>query len=253
MPNTKAMLFALTARHPSISVQDFDQWYDTRHAPSRAACPGVHSVSRFEAVNDVSAQKEEALKASDGAMSAHVSKEGEWQWVAIYELDSEDALKTDEYKKAREADGDDETKMFDFLSRRVYSLISDQRCKDYEQKVTTGMRYIAMNSFQPEDTSEQDFHDWYEQEHIPMLSKVPGWLRSSRWQLTDARDPRRWEEVQTSNVAKYLALHEVEDADAVYASEQLQAAVSTPWRNEVIAGCDKVKEEGRLLKLWKQF
>ena len=257
MPESTALLFALTSSHPSLSLEDFNNWYDTRHAPSRAACPGVHSVCRFEAVDRVSEEKERAIQNSNGAMTAH--KESHWHWVAMYELESEGALQTEAYKKAREDDGDDESKMFDFLSRRVYKVLSDRRREDYTEHISThtgkNSRFIAMVSLEPDadsDITEEEFIDWYEKEHIDLLSKCPGWLRSSRWELLDARDPRNWEQTQ-SGIAKFLALHEVEDADAVYASAELQEAVATPWREKIMEHRNKKTEEQRLLTLWKQF
>lgn len=127
-------------------------------------------------------------------MTAHIEG-SKWQWLAMYELESEDVLQKPEYKQAKEDNGDDESKMFDFLSRRVYKLLSsDKRRDNYEEYAATAAgntRYIGMNSLEPSGLSEQEFHGRLESEHIPLMSKVPGWLRSSRWELIDARDPRQ--------------------------------------------------------------
>ncbi|KAK3713669.1 hypothetical protein LTR37_008363 [Vermiconidia calcicola] len=234
MPHTTAMLFALTSPHQSLSLNDFNTWYDNRHAPSRAACPGVHSVCRFRAEDDTSAEKAEALR-KGGSLSARIEP---WSWLAMYELENEDALKTDQYKKAREEDGDDESKMFDFLSRRVYKVLSDKRRDDYTQFATSGKtRYMTVVSLQPDASSElstEEFHD------------------CSRWELTDARDPRNWD-VEQTGIARFLALHEWEEADVVFGSRELKEAVSTEWRQTTIGRIDPSTEERRLLKLWKQF
>ena len=256
MSGSTAMLFALTSPHPSLSLEDFNTWYDNRHAPSRAACPGVHSVSRFRTEEDTTKQHAEAFRKGGSLPTANAA----WQWLAMYELESEEALKTEEYKKAREADGDDESRMFDFLSRRVYRLYSDKRRDDYSTFIAASggrKRDLTMVSLEPDpasDLSVEEYHQWYEEEHIPMLAKCPGWLRSSRWELIDARDPRKSNgDGEQAGFARLLTLHEWEDADVLYASPEVKDAVTTPWRDKIIPRCDAKTEERRLLRLWKQF
>ena len=249
MSEPTAMLFALTTPHPSLTEDKFNDWYDTRHAPSRAACPGVQSVSRF-VVDDTAESKRDGVFGTDYGRSP-----GLWTYLAMYELANEDALNTAEYRKAREEDGDDESRMFDFLSRRVYKLLSNKTRSDYADFGASGKtRYMMAVALEPDAATgltAQDFNEWYEQEHISMLSKCPGWLRSSRWELMDARDPRTWEEQK--GIARYLALHEWEDADAVLTSPELKAAMATPWRESTVKRTDQRTREMRLLRLWKQF
>ncbi len=52
---------------------DFNRWYDLDHVPERLGCPGFVSARRFEAV------------------------EGEPKYLALYELESLDALETPTY------------------------------------------------------------------------------------------------------------------------------------------------------------
>lgn len=251
-----AMLFALSSPQASLSLEEFNLWYDNRHAPSRAACPGVHHVSRFRSENDTSKDHAAAFR-KGGSSSANSLP---WTWLAMYELDSEQALQTDNYKKAREEDGDDESRMFDFLSRRVYRVISDKKRDDYGAFTAASegrTRDLTMVSLEPDpssDLSVDELNRWYEDEHVPLLAKCPGWLRSSRWELVDARDPRESgsDAVQTG-FARFLTLHEWEAADVVYASPEVKDAITTPWRDRVIPRCDAKTEERRLLRLWKQF
>ena len=237
---TNAILYALTSPHSSRSDADFNAWYDTKHAPSRAACPGVHHVSRFVANDDKKPN-----------------------WLATYELQDESALRSPEYKKARENDGDDESVMFSDLSRRVYKLLSDKKMDGYTEycnsEETGGRRSMIHVALQPakeqkggNDLTDDEFNKWYEEEHVPLLSKCPGWLRSTRWQLIDEMDPRTGEK-HTDQVAKFLACHEWQDGDAVYQSEEFKYAVMTPWRNRVMNRVDPKTEERRLFRLWKHF
>ncbi|KAK5163549.1 uncharacterized protein LTR77_010498 [Saxophila tyrrhenica] len=228
---TPAILYALTTPHPSQPQDHFNTWYDNVHAPSRARCPGVHQVARWVATDD--------------------SRPG---WLATYELNDASALQTDAYKQARLNDGDDETTMFSDLSRRVYNLLSDKTCTEYATYCASGkpraMTHVAVHPDKSTDLTDDEFNKWYEEEHVPLLSKCPGWLRSTRWVLVDEKDPRNG---QFSETARFLACHEWEDADVVYGSDEFSHAVTTPWRTRVMSNIDRQTEERRLFQLWRQF
>lgn len=230
------MLYALTSRSQTQELDFFNNWYDTRHAPSRASCPGVNQVTRYVATD-----------------------EGQPQWLAMYELDEVTALQTPAYKKARENDGDDEENMFGLLDRRVYKLLTDKKRDDYADYIKSGkprdMAHVALQPVRDSEVTEKEYNDWYEDEHVPMLMKCSGWLRSSRWQLIDARDPRAsmTDGGFTDQRCKYLAVHEWEDNSRVYGSKEHNAAIDTPWRDKIMANIDSTTEERRRFKLWKQF
>ncbi|KAH9937317.1 uncharacterized protein B0H18DRAFT_1113174 [Fomitopsis serialis] len=65
--------------------------------------------------------------------------------------------------------------------------------------------------FRPE--YEEEFNRWYDEEHIPMLAKAPGWIRTRRFVLKD------WEQMgvegqkQQKEPPKYLAMHKWKSAD----------------------------------------
>lgn len=56
---------------------EFNDWYNNTHLPEVLACPGWRAATRFE------------------------SLEGQPQFLAIYELDSEDAWDTPEFERAK--------------------------------------------------------------------------------------------------------------------------------------------------------
>lgn len=227
------ILYALTTPHPNQSSDDFNQWYDNVHAPSRASCPGVHHVSRWLATDDKTPR-----------------------WLATYELDDVSALATEAYKQARANDGDDESTMFSDLSRRVYNILSDKSADDYAAYCKSGkaraMTHVAVHPDKASDLTDEEFNKWYEEEHVPLLSQCPGWLRSTRWELVDEMDPRTGEK-HTDKTANFLACHEWEDADAVYMSKEFEFAVTTPWRTRVMNNVDKTTEERRLFQLWRHW
>ncbi|KAF7350906.1 hypothetical protein MSAN_01652700 [Mycena sanguinolenta] len=86
-----------------------------------------------------------------------------------------------------------------------------------------GKHYMVLNGMTPNDAAEQTFNAWYTEEHIPMLSVVPGWRSSVRFRLVTA----------SKNPPRYLALHEWASCDA-FQTAQFKAATNTPWRTRVV-------------------
>jgi hypothetical protein len=99
----------------------------------------------------------------------------------------------------------------------------------------------------------EEFHRWYEEEHVSYLSRCPQWLRSTRWELVDAKGVAG-EKVSEDGrkIPKFLAVHEW-TSNEVYTTKEMEEAVTTPWRMSVIGRIDKASEERRMFKLWKQI
>lgn len=245
-----AMLYALTNPHPDISDTEFNTWYDTDHSPGRAACPGFQRVARFL----------ETDEHKPAFLDVHAKDTPRPPpWLAMYELDGLSALQSEAYKMLWTSTTDDEKKYLGALDRRVYTLISEKVAETYDEYCASGQsRALTHNGLQPpsssKDLTEEEFHRWYEEEHVPMLSRCPQWLRSTRWELVDAKGVAG-EEVSDGGrekIPKFLALHEW-TSNEVYTTREMEEAVTTPWRMSVIGRIDKKAEERRMFKLWKQF
>jgi hypothetical protein len=65
---SKALLLVMMDQDDSIDENEFNEWYNSIHLPERLACPGFVAARRFVAV------------------------EGQPRYLALYELDSLDAL-----------------------------------------------------------------------------------------------------------------------------------------------------------------
>jgi hypothetical protein len=67
----------------------------------------------------------------------------------------------------------------------------------------------------------EEFDEWYEQEHIPTLFRVPGWLRIRRFELVSGDGPT------------HFAIHDLTDA-RVFGHPTQRAAATTDWRARVV-------------------
>jgi len=131
-------------------------------------------------------------------------------------------------------------------------LISRQTKPGFEGGATQRIYHpVGLQPRPGSDMTDKEMHDWYEDEHIPLLSKVPGWLRSTRWELLDVKGANM-REVDASKVSRFLAVHEWE-SEEVFGTKESKRATSTEWRERVMERIDKGAEERRQFRVWKDF
>jgi len=81
------------------------------------------------------------------------------------------------------------------------------------------------------------------QEHVDMLSKIPGWLRSRRYRIV-------WAENMQEGEIEIMALHDFEAKNGLEGPEH-QKAKSTPWRDEVFQYIPRM--DRKLFKFTHEF
>jgi len=210
-----AGLFYVYTDPGSVDEAEFHDWYDHEHGPARLTVPGFGSACRYRALDE---QKP--------------------PWLALYELDRPDVIDSPEYK-ALSANATDRDKAVGAgmatLDRRVYEQISEDGAA--AGRPAPVILAVAMSV---PDGSEDDLAAWYTEEHIPMLLAVPGWRRIRRFRLTRALDrPGPGE-------PDFLSVHELAGPE-VLADPGYRAAVSTPWRDRVVASA--LRRERRVFGL----
>jgi len=129
------------------------------------------------------------------------------------------------------------------LDRRVFKPVSGKWKPAIGTSEELTPRFYVFVGVSVKSEDEEDFHKWYEEEHVDMLSRIPGWLRSRRYELVDHGGT-------PDTPPKFLAVHEYRDEKDLTSPER-KAAQSTPWRNRVIGNA--VTVEKRVLKVYKVF
>src|SRR5580704_11020905 len=95
-----------------------------------------------------------------------------------------------------------------------------------EPSMTKGLLFMA---FDFSTAHADEFHDWYDLEHIPERLRIPGFLNAERWIAED-------------NPAVHVATYDLE-TPAVLASPSYQAVVGahqSPWTKRVTAMCRRI-------------
>lgn len=167
--------------------------------------------------------------------------------MAIYDFDELEHLTREPYLKLRSApvqtQRERDTMKQIFVDRRNYDLLQEWTGDDFRdlQKVENeGQKNVMIAvSFQLQDGAdkEEELKKWYEQEHVPLLQKVPGWRRTRRFVTSylDLESGHRKEK-------EYLALHEYAPQNGLGGPE-FKAATTTEWCDKIYK--DVVKERKR--------
>jgi hypothetical protein len=182
---TVAMNFA------NIPEEEFNDWYDTEHMVERMHTPGFMNARRW-------------LGASDPRIS-----------VSNYDLESFDVLKSPAYL-AIVGDG------LSPWSRRIVRKAT-RICRFLAEQMTPGRLAGAMEAegmlmfaanVAPE--REDEFNAWYNEEHLPRMSQVPGVLRALRFRVPE------------TSTHKYFSIYDLREPE-VEASQDWKDAANTPW------------------------
>jgi len=207
-----AGLFYVYTDPGTVDEAEFHDWYDHEHGPARLTVPGLGPAYRYRAL--------------DGLKPP---------WLAVYELDRPDVIDSPEYQ-ALSANASDRDKSvaagLAALDRRVYEQVSE----DGSPAGRPAPVILAVAMSVPEG-GEDDLAAWYTEEHIPMLLEVPGWRRIRRFRLTRALD---------APGPAFLSVHELAGPEVLEHPGYL-AAISTPWRDRVVASA--LRRERRVFGL----
>jgi len=195
-----AGLFYVYTEPGTVNEAEFHDWYDNEHGPARLTVPGFRRVLRYRALDE---QKP--------------------TWLALYELDGPEVIDSPGYKAlAGQASDRDKGVMaaLGTLERRVFEQISEDG-----SPVGRPAPVILTVSLSVPAENEADLAAWYTEEHIPMLLQVPGWRRIRRYRLVRGLD---------GPGPDFLSLHELAGPE-VLDEPGYRAAISTPWRDRVVA------------------
>lgn len=197
----RGILFSQMAPPPEWR-EEFERWYDEEHIPVRMAVPGFSHAIRYQTDSDP------------------------WH-LACYFLNDMDALKSPEYKAVKTKPSERTAEMLDNVTgftRYICDEISDTSAPEEDNPVDTNHALFVV-AFNVPEAEAEEFNDWYETEHIPLLMEVPGWRRVRRYKVRPGFEGPEW---------THLALHEIDNQE-VLANPKRDAARNTPWRDKLAA------------------
>ena len=181
-------------RIANVAADEFHDWYDTEHLPERQRVPGFLVCQRWIGVDD-----------------PRVS-------MATYDLSDVAVMQSPGYK----AIGGENLSPW---SKRVTAKV--QRIMRYEgEQILPGDELppakaggLLINAMNIPVEHEADFNAWYDKEHIPALSAVPGVLAARRFRATVGGP-------------KYVALYHLSGPEVVE-SKEWDVARQSDWTSRL--------------------
>lgn len=89
--------------------------------------------------------------------------------------------------------------------------------------------FVFLVSLNVKEEGEEEFNKWYGEEHLVLLSKIPGYLRGRRYKLVDQVGYNQGDEEEEKPAAKYLAIYDMTKSDVSKTPESAAAANTTWW------------------------
>jgi hypothetical protein len=176
--------------YANAHADEFHDWYDLEHVPERQRVPGFGLCERWIGVANP------------------------LQAVATYDLASPEVLRSAAYQAIA---GDN----LSVWSKRVTARCDRLIRFDGEQTLPgdadspSGAGGLLVNAMNVAAEHDAEFNEWYDHEHIPALSAVPGILSARRF-----RDP--------TGTHRYLALYHLTTPE-VTLGQAWKDAAGTPW------------------------
>ncbi|KAI0363508.1 hypothetical protein BV20DRAFT_975606 [Pilatotrama ljubarskyi] len=224
------LLFVYSDPGSAVSHEEFNDWYDNEHVPLRIPIPGFHSWSRWTA--------------ADGKRPTY---------AAFYDLSSPSIVSESPYADLAHTRSEREKDIIarlGLLDRRTYQLrepVFPPKAGGAYDPAKPG-QYVSVVEVDVKPELEDDFNRWYGEEHIPLLAKIPGWLRSRRFVLVEAG--ASGSEATDTKPPKYLAIHEWADL-AAFETPEFKECVETPWTKKTLENA--VVFHRRLFKLMRTW
>jgi len=186
-------LLAVWTDIPAAVEDDFNRWYNEEHLAERLAIPGFLTARRY------------------------VSLEGTPKYIALYDTVDAQVLQSDAYLKV----SNNPTPW----TQRVRPQFSNFIRNEYELILTLGTipaptaPYIMMARLETAPEHDAEFNDWYNTDHLPALTSVPGVYGARRYRAI-------------VGFPKYLAIYELANAD-VPKSDAWKKAADSPWTQKM--------------------
>lgn len=195
-----AMGILIAAFDFSAAVADeFHDWYDLEHIPERKAVPGFSACERWIGT-DLPAYS-----------------------VATYDLDSLAVLRSEPYRAIAYENVSVWSKRIISKCKRLLRFEGMQITPAAgNAKAPAGAGGLLVNAVNIATEAEKDFNAWYDEEHLPALSKVPGTLLARRYRA----------EGTTGGTHRYVAVYHLASPE-VPKTDAWRKAVDTPWSARV--------------------
>ncbi|KAH8678227.1 Alpha/Beta hydrolase protein [Xylariales sp. PMI_506] len=183
---TPGMLCVTMQPKPELLPAQFHEWYNNEHGPTRLRLPQIFGNGlRYQAIDG---KEPTFLAAYDVTLMSH--------------LETETYLTLRANRSPREADTIGQVA----VTRYFWDLVESKQSPDFvpseklsDEEAEGTVLVVVEFDLTDEANAEAELLGWYKEEHLDMLSKVPGWLRSRVFKTSS---------LETGVRTSYIGYHE---------------------------------------------
>ncbi|QDS75088.1 hypothetical protein FKW77_006968 [Venturia effusa] len=211
MSSTPGLLWVCSKPKSAFSEADFNTWY-TDHHIQHVVDSGLSDLAvRYKNVNP----------------------DAKWPYLAIYRLPDIARLRDEKIVSSIASTHElipDGAAWSEAIEVDTRHFILVQKFEGQIPKV--GPRGKAMRSIlvEPSEGGEVEFDEWYRKQHLDMLSMLPGFRRTTRYELAP--------DSTALDNCRYLACHEFDTKD--YPSDVIELILGTEWSKKIMESVKKV-------------
>ncbi|KAK4936389.1 hypothetical protein LTR10_022715 [Elasticomyces elasticus] len=225
---TSPYLFRVLAKPTKVDLDTWEEWTSLENIASLIETKAATRVGLYQAFNDYPlATKtpntvDQTKLHSVNVTHSDVEPPTEKRCLVMCQTEDPDVLKKQFLKNVSQ--GSD-----------IFSGKEPISCAEWDSRV-----YKLIQDFDPKGAGyndDDDYNKFYRDEHLYMLSKVPGYRRSQRYELVSS------ENLSLSSVPRFMAIHEFETLETTDGPE-LREADASPNTHRVIGNAEFVNVRG---------
>ncbi|KAJ5208574.1 3-oxoadipate enol-lactonase [Penicillium cf. viridicatum] len=171
---TPGILYVAMQPKPQLPDEQFHEWYNNEHGPTRLRLPHIFTNGL-------------RYRANDGQEPAY---------MAVYDVTTMPHLQTPTYTNLRGAASPYEFETISQVevNRYFYDLIWEKQSPHFvpiellSNDEAEDIELIVSQLSLKHEEGEAKFRAWYKEEHTGMLSRVPGWLRTRLFKTSSVEE-----------------------------------------------------------------
>ncbi|OAA57830.1 Dimeric alpha-beta barrel [Cordyceps fumosorosea ARSEF 2679] len=211
------ILYVTMQPHPDLNLAQFHEWYNNEHGPTRLSIPSIFS-------NGLRFRRTTSTAASGTPPTP--------DFMAVYDVHHMPLLATPTYTALRTNRSPREAATIARVDvrRAFYDLIHTSAASTFRpiealsDAEAAHIVTVAVEITLTEDPAAAcEYRRWYEEEHVGLLARVPGWLRSRLFKTSALDD---------NSETRYFCLHDYEPRNGLGGPEHA-ASMDTPRRAAV--------------------
>ncbi|EJP63610.1 3-oxoadipate enol-lactonase I3 [Beauveria bassiana ARSEF 2860] len=217
------LLYVTMQPRPGLPIAQFHEWYNNEHGPTRLSIPSIFANGfRYQSTSPTT--------------TTTTSSPSSPAFLAVYDIHHMPLLATPTYTtlRANRSPREAATIAQVDVRRAFYDLLHTAAAPDFQpieslsDRDAVGLVTVAVEIALTSDPAAGDeYQNWYVDEHVGMLAKVPGWRRSRLFKTSSLL-----QEGNDETATTYLCLHDYAPDNGLGGAEH-KASMDTPRRTAV--------------------